>query len=109
MVGDNASTQSDARKGRAVELGKQFDAATAAFIGCYPHIINIALRNSMTYMFGHRGSMSSFILFQLHYKIGYLHHQKPMYYKSLYVSGKILSKPPPLPQEFVKTRVDIHS
>ena len=103
VVGDNASTQSGGKKGQAVELGALFKRKTV-FIGCYPHILNIALRAGMTEGFGHRGQMSSFNLFQLHYKIGYVHHQKPSYYKSLYVSEKILSKPPPLPQEFVETR-----
>ena len=54
--------------------------------------------------------MQSFNLFQLHYKVGYAHHMKPTYYKSLYVSEKVLSTSPPLPQEFVETRWSyIHS
>lgn len=103
VVGDNASTQSGARKGHAVELGALFKTDTV-FIGCYPHILNIALRNAMVDGFGQRGTMTSFNLFQLHYKTGYVHHQRPTYYKALYVSEGILARPPPLPQEFVETR-----
>ena len=103
VVGDNASTQSGAKKGHAVELGNLFKARTV-FIGCYPHIINIALRNGMAKAFGQRGQMTSFNLFQLQYKIGYVHHQKPSDYKALYVSKNILNKSPPLPQQFMETR-----
>eukprot|EP00117_Sycon_ciliatum_P005381 scpid48283/ scgid9350/ len=103
VIGDNASTQSGAKKGQAVELGRMFG-NTTVFVGCYPHILNIALRNGMSEGLGQRGTMMEFNLFQLHYKVGYIHHQKPTYYKALYVSEHILPKPPPLPQEFVETR-----
>eukprot|EP00117_Sycon_ciliatum_P044581 scpid18064/ scgid32145/ len=103
VMGDNASTQSGARKGQAVELGKKFSVPTV-FIGCYPRILNIALRNAMTDGFGQRGTMQDFNLFQLHFKVGYVHKQRPSFYKSLYVSEKITSVPPPLPQEFIETR-----
>eukprot|EP00117_Sycon_ciliatum_P032485 scpid45126/ scgid25179/ len=103
VVGDNASTQSGSKKGHAVELAALFKCETT-FVGCYPHILNIALRNGMVQAFGLRGTMQSFNMFQLHYKVGYVHHGKPTYYKSLYVSEKILSTPPPLPQEFVETQ-----
>ena len=103
VVGDNASTQSGAKKGQAVELGRMLDCDTF-FIGCYPHIVNIALRTAIADGFGGRGSMSEFNLHQLHYKVAYVHHQQPGMYKSLYVSEKITVCPPPLPQEFVETR-----
>ncbi|XP_065178845.1 uncharacterized protein LOC135809422 [Sycon ciliatum] len=103
VVGDNASTQSGDKKGHAVALGGLFKNKTH-FIGCYPHVLNIALKTAMVDGFGHRGPMASFNMCQMQYKIAYLHHQKPTYYKSLYVSLKILAKPPPLPQEFIDTR-----
>ena len=103
VVGDNASTQSGNKKGHAAELGSRFKSNTV-FIPCYPHILNIALRNAMVEGFGQRGGMLSFNLFQLHYKVGYVHHQRPTYYKSLCVSEGILPTAPPLPQEFVETR-----
>ena len=102
VIGDNASTQSGA-KGQAVELGRLFSSFTV-FVGCYPHILNIALCNGMSEGLGQRGTMVDFNLFQLHYKVGYIHHQRPTYYKALYVSEQILAKAPPLPQEFVETR-----
>ena len=55
---------------------------------------------------GQYGGMTSFNLFQLHFKAGCLHQQqKPSYYKALYVSEKNIPKaPPPVPQQFVETR-----
>ena len=103
VVGDNASTQSGAKKGHAVELSRMMNSPTF-FIGCYPHIMNIALRSAIGDGFGARGGMSEFNLHQLHYKVAYVHHQHPSMYKALYVSESITSTPPPLPQEFVETR-----
>ena len=103
VIGDNASTQSGAQKGQAVELGRLME-GTPFFIGCHPHIVNIALRNAIANGFGSRGSMSEFNLFQLHYKVGYVHHQRPTYYRALYVSQGITTQSPPLPQEFIETR-----
>lgn len=100
VVGGNSSTQSGPIKGHAVELGRMFSAKTV-FAGCYPHILNIASRNAMREGLG---TMMDFNLFQLHYKIGYIHHQKPSYYEALYVSEGIFARVPPLIQEFVETR-----
>ena len=35
---------------------------------------------------------------QLHYKIAWVHHERPNFYKSMYVVLKILDKESPLPQ-----------
>ena len=82
VVGDNASTRSGNKQGHAAELGSQFKTNTV-FLPCYSQVLNIALRNAMVEGFGQRGGTLSFNLFQLHYKVGYVHHQRPTYYKSL--------------------------
>eukprot|EP00117_Sycon_ciliatum_P018933 scpid75139/ scgid17326/ len=83
VMGDNATTQSGAKKGHAVELGKLFG-GKVTFIGCYPHIVNIALKTAIGDGFGGRGGMSAFNLYQLHFKVAYVHHQHPSYYRALY-------------------------
>ena len=72
-------------------------------INSYPTLEQHWSSKRMVQVFGLRGTLQSFNRFQLHYTVGYVHHGKPSYYKSLYVSEKILSTPPPLPQEFVGT------
>eukprot|EP00117_Sycon_ciliatum_P004032 scpid49087/ scgid3730/ len=59
VVGGNASTQSGGKKGHGFELGALFNKETT-FVGCYPYILNIALRNGMVEAFGLRGTMTSF-------------------------------------------------
>ena len=41
---------------------------------------------------------------QIHYKIAWIHHEKPEFYKSMYKLLGILEKSPPLPQMWVETR-----
>ena len=90
VIGDNASTQSGATKGHAVELRKLFAVSMrTVFVGSYHHVLNIALRNSMGEGLGVGGTMLGFNLFQLHHKVGYVHHTKPSYYKALDVSEGI--------------------
>ena len=74
------------------------------FTGCYHYILNIALRNAMCDAFGQHGGMTSFILFRLLFRVGYLPQQNSSYYKDLYMSEKILPRAPPLLQQFVETR-----
>ena len=73
-------------------------------VGCYPHALSITVRRSCQAAFGSKGDMNNAHICQLQYKIGWLHHERPNFYKNMYVVLGILDKPPPLPQMWVETR-----
>ena len=103
MVGDNAKTQTGHIKGLVKQNSELFQ-KQMFIVGCYPHVLNITLRRSCQAAFGSKGDMNNAHICQLQYKIGWLHHERPNFYKNMYVVLDILDKPPPLPQMWVETR-----
>ena len=103
MVGDNAKTQTGHKSGLVKQNSILFD-KELFIVGCYPHVLNITIRRCCQAGFGSKGDMDNAHICQLHYKIAWVHHERPNFYKSMYVVLKILDKEPPLPQMWVETR-----
>ena len=98
MVGDNAETQTGQLKGLVKMNSKLFNKQMFV-VGCYPHVLNITVRRCCQVAFGSNPHIQ-----QLHYKIAWLHHEKPNFYQSMYTILELLDKEPPLPQMWVETR-----
>ena len=103
MVGDNAKTQTGYIKGLVKQKSELFQKQMFIF-GCYPHVLSVTVRRSCQAAFGFKGDMNNAHICQLQYKFGWLHHERPNFYKNMYVFLGILDKPPSLPQIWVETR-----
>ena len=103
MVGDNAETQTGHRSGLVKQNSILFD-KELFIVGCYLHELNITVRRCCQAGFGSKGDIDNAHICQLHYKIAWVHHERPNFYKSMNVVLKILDKKPPLPQMWVETR-----
>ena len=98
MIGDNAKTQTG-NKWRLAKINSTLFNKQMYTVGCYPHVLNIVVRRSYQAAFGSKGDMTNKHVQQLHYKIAWVHHEKPDFYQSMYKTLEILEKPPPLPRK----------
>ena len=97
MAGDNAKAQTGHIKGLVKQNSELFQ-KQMFIVGCYPHVLNIKVRRSCQAAFGSKGDMNNAHIYEPQYKIGWLHHEIPIFCKKMYVVLGILDKPPPLPQ-----------
>ena len=57
---------------------------------CYLHVLNITVRRCCQAGFGSKGDMDNAHICQLHYKITWVHHERPNFCKSIYVEPHLL-------------------
>ena len=103
MVGDNAKTKTGHKHG-LVKINSMLFEKQMFTVGCYPHVLNIVVRRCCQAAFGSKADMTNIHVQQMHYKIGWVRHEKSEFYKSTYKRLGIFETSPPLPQMWVETR-----
>ena len=66
--------------------------------------IDTCIRRSSQAAFGSKGDMYNSHIQQFYYRIGWVHHEKPKFYQSMYTVLKLLNKELTLPQMWIDTR-----